>query len=79
VPDDFGVVGYAMLIIGTLDLFTGIATDAELIRHQLADRAYYSAAWSMNVLRGFAIGVLLIILIEPATEFFGEPRLAGSC
>lgn len=39
--------GYAMLSIGTLDLFTGIATDAELIRHQLADRAYYSAAWSI--------------------------------
>jgi PST family polysaccharide transporter len=75
-PADFGIVGYAMLVIGLLDLFTGISTDVELIRHKLADRAYYNAAWTMNVLRGFAIGALMIALIQPAVDFFGEPRLA---
>ena len=75
-PDDFGIVGYAMLVIGFLELFAGISTDVELIRHQHADHAYYSAAWTMNVLRGFAIGFLMLLLAEPATSFFREPRLA---
>lgn len=76
-PEDFGIVGYGMLIIGFLDLFTGLSTDAELIRHQDPDRAYYNAAWTMNVLRGFAIGVLILILTQPAAAFFHEPRLEG--
>jgi PST family polysaccharide transporter len=74
-PADFGIVGYAMLVIGLLELFTGLSTDAELIRHQLADRAYYNAAWTMNIIRGVAIGGLMLALTQPAVIFFGEPRL----
>ena len=33
-PDDFGIVGYVMLVIGFLELVTAISTDAELIRHK---------------------------------------------
>ena len=76
-PEDFGIVGYATLVIGILELFTGIATDVELIRHRHADEAYYSSAWTMNVLRGFAIGALMLALVAPATAFFREPKLAA--
>lgn len=74
-PEDFGIVGYAMLVIGLLDLFTGLSTDAELIRQQDADEGYYNAAWTMNILRGLAIGALIVILTQPAVTFFREPRL----
>lgn len=77
VPEDFGIVGYATLVAGILELFAGIATDAELIRHRHADRAYYNAAWTMNVLRGLAIAALMAALAEPAGTFFREPRLAA--
>ncbi len=74
-PDDFGIVGYATLVIAVLELFTGIATDVELIRHRHADAAYYSAAWTMNILRGLALGALMLALVQPAAEFFREPKL----
>jgi O-antigen/teichoic acid export membrane protein len=77
IPEDFGIIGFAMLVIGLLDLVTGISTDAELIRHKLADRAYYNAAWTMNILRGLAVAALMIALMQPAVGFFGEPRLAA--
>ncbi len=76
-PDDFGIVGYAMLVIGILEIFTGIATDAELIRHRHADATYYNAAWTMNVLRGLAIALLMIAAMHPAMVFFREPRLGA--
>ena len=75
VPEDFGIVGYAMLVMGLLDLLTGISTDVELIRHKGADSGYFNAAWTMNVLRGLAIGALMIALIRPASNFFHEPRI----
>ena len=76
-PEDFGIVGYATLVIGILELCAGTATDVELIRHRHADDAYYSAAWTMNVLRGLAIGALMLALVVPATAFFREPKLAA--
>jgi lipopolysaccharide exporter len=76
-PDDFGVVGYAMLVIGILDLFTGLGTDVDLIRHQHADRAYFNAAWTMNSLRGVTIAALMLAVALPATAFFHEPRVTA--
>ena len=42
-PADFGIVGYAMLMFGLLELFTGISTDVELIRHKRADSSTITA------------------------------------
>lgn len=74
-PDDFGVVGYALLVSGILELFTGLSTDAELIRRAHATRAHYDAAWTMNALRGLAISMLMLALALPAADFFREARL----
>ena len=74
-PADFGVVGYALLVIGLLELFTEVSTDVELIRNKLTDHSYYSAAWTMNVLRGLAIGILMVALTLPAAGYFHEDAL----
>jgi len=76
-PADFGLVAYGTLVIGILELFTGLSTDSELIRHARADRSYYNAAWTMNVLRGVVMAALLLALIRPAVTFFHEPRLVA--
>lgn len=76
-PDDFGIVGYAMLVIGFLELVSALSTDAELIRNEHADRSYFNAAWTMNCLRGLALTALMLALVQPATDFFHEPRLSA--
>jgi PST family polysaccharide transporter len=76
-PEHFGIVGYAMLVVGMLELFGGIATEAALIREHEADDAYYSAAWTMNVLKGVLFGALTIALAHPAAGYFREPALAA--
>ncbi len=74
-PEHFGIVGYAMLVIALLDLVSGMSVDDALIRERDADGAYYSAAWTMNVIRGMALGILMLALARPAAEFFREPAL----
>ena len=76
-PADFGLVGYAMVVIGLLDLFTEMSTDAALIRARDATPADYDAAFTLNVLRGLALGALIAALAVPAARFFAEPRLVG--
>ena len=74
-PEDFGIVGYAMLVIALLELLSGMSIDDALIRERDADAGYYSAAWTMNVLRGVVLAVLLLALARPAAEFFHEDAL----
>lgn len=74
-PEQFGIVGYAMLVVGLLELFGGIATEAALIRNHAADESYYSAAWTMNVLKGLLFGALTLLLARPAAAYFDEPAL----
>lgn len=76
-PEQFGIVGYAMLVVGLLDLFGGLATEAALIRDHAADASYYSAAWTMNMLKGLLFGALTLALAHPAADYFGEPALAA--
>jgi O-antigen/teichoic acid export membrane protein len=74
-PEDFGLVGYAMLVAGLLELVSGTATDAALIRERDADPAFYEAAWTMNVVRGIVLGALMLALARPAADYFRVPDL----
>jgi O-antigen/teichoic acid export membrane protein len=74
-PDDFGIVAYAMLFIGLLELFAATSTDTELIRHKAADSAYLNAAWTINILRGLALAALMLAFAQTVADFFHEPRL----
>lgn len=76
-PEDFGIVGYAMLLIGLLELFAATSTDTELIRHKAVDDAYMNAAWTINIVRGLVLAALMLALALPAAEFFHEPRLSA--
>ena len=76
-PADFGLVGYAMVVIGLLEIFTEMSTDAALIRTRRAEPADYDAAFTLNLLRGAALALLIAALAVPAARFFDEPRLVG--
>jgi lipopolysaccharide exporter len=74
-PADFGIVAYATLLIGMVDLFTQFSTNAALIRDQEATRARYDAAWTLNAIRGVAIALVIAALAAPAAAYFREPAM----
>ena len=76
-PEDFGIVAYAMLFIGLLELFAATSTDTDLIRRKAADGDYLNAAWTINLIRGVVLSALMLGLALPAAEFFHEPRLSA--
>ena len=74
-PEDFGLLGYAMLVIGLLDLLSTTSTESALIRERDADAGFYDAAWTMNVIRGAVIGAAILALARPAATYFRTPEL----
>ena len=76
VPEDFGLIALATLVLGLLEVVAEFGFNLALIQNQTAGRDHYDTAWTLSVLRGVAVALALLALAQPAAAFFGEPRLA---
>lgn len=75
VPDDFGLVGLAMMLQGILEVMGRFGFDLALIREPDAGRKHYDTTWTLTLIRNGLVAVILFALAIPATRFFAEPRL----
>jgi len=75
VPEDFGLIAMAMLIVGAIDIFSEFNFDVVLIKKQQATRTDYDTAWTLSIIRGVVVAVFLLAIAVPAADLFGEPRL----
>lgn len=76
VPDDFGLVGLANMVVGILAVLTALGFDVVLIQNQQAERAHYDTVWTLTVIRNAAIAVFVVVFAPAVAAFFEEPRLA---
>jgi len=76
VPADFGVVAMALVIAGLLDTAAYAGVDLALIRAHEDTRDYRDSAWTIQLLQGMVIAVLLLLAAPFAAEYYREPRVA---
>jgi len=76
-PEDFGLVAMAALIIGLVEVFGQTGQILALIRHPNPSREHFDTVWTMSIIMGAAITVILWGLAPLSAEFFHEPRAAG--
>lgn len=75
VPEDFGLVAMAMILIAALQLLIAFSFDVPLIQNPNAGRDQFDTAWTLNVLFAAMCGAVLAMLAGVAARFYGEPRL----
>lgn len=75
VPDDFGLVALAGVAIGLVEVFAEFGFDLALIRKQNAVRNDYDVTWSLTVLRGLLVAVIVLALAQPAGNYLNDARL----
>ena len=76
VPEDFGLVALAMMVVALLEVLGEFNFEVALLRDQHAKRSHYDTAWTLTLLRGILVAGLLLLLAQPAAIFFGDSRLA---
>jgi O-antigen/teichoic acid export membrane protein len=73
-PSDFGVVAMAMIVVGMIETIAESGQKLVVIKHPNPQRADYDTAWTMSILFGLTVSVV-ILLLSPLTEYyFREPR-----
>lgn len=74
-PAEFGLVALAAGFMQTVDGLMMLGTEEAVIRHPSPTRSIYDTAFTLNVLRGAVVTLLLLGATWPAAAFFEEPRL----
>lgn len=74
-PEDFGLVAMAALVLGFLNMFSEVGTGLHLLRQPQATREHCDTAWTIGVLRGLVVGVVLAALAPLGAVYFNEHRV----
>lgn len=75
VPEDFGVVAMAMIVVGLLESLSYAGVDLALIRQKETSRDYYDTAWTVQILQGLFVASVLVAISPLVAHYFGEPRV----
>ncbi|HEY6260632.1 MAG TPA: oligosaccharide flippase family protein, partial [Nitrospiraceae bacterium] len=75
VPEDFGLVALAGSLGGLLEIISEFSVELALIRASQNDRRLYDSAWTIKIVRGLAVSVVLVLLASTIARFFDEPRI----
>lgn len=74
-PSDLGLVAMAVLVIAFANNFTQMGAQQLLIRQRDIDRDAIDAAWTIHILQGLFVGVLVLLAAPAAGSYFGDPRV----
>ncbi len=71
--EDFGLAGYALVVISFLEVLNDLGIGAAVIYHR-DDPAVVNTAFWLNLAAGIALCALTWLVAEFAGSFFGDPR-----
>ena len=74
-PRDFGLLGIALLTLGTLQQFSELGLEAAIIQREEKNvNEYLNTAWCLEVGRGVLLASICFFAAPYVASFFGEPR-----
>jgi len=76
-PSDFGLFGIVMLALTTLDTFSQTGISAALVQRRGDIRPFMGTAWTIQIVRGIVLAVLLYVAAPAVAAFFNEPAVTG--
>lgn len=75
VPEDFGIVALAMLVIGLAEVLLDMGVHIALLQNQSPTTAHYHTAWTIRLIQSVLIIVLVLAAAPFAAAYFEDARL----
>lgn len=75
VPDDFGVIAQASLVIGLLSVLTDLGVNIALIQNPKSDQADYDTAWTIRLAQYVLVSLVVFFIAPYAGDYFGDSRI----
>ena len=75
-PEVFGLMSLAWVFLTALAMLSDVGTVPSVIRSPRGDDPdFLDTAWSVQAVRGFCLGILVLLLAWPVSRLYDEPQL----
>jgi O-antigen/teichoic acid export membrane protein len=74
-PTDFGLVAIAITLVAVVEAILELPLNQALMRLQVITRAHYDTVFTFSVLRGAALGAIVLVCALPFARFYHDQRL----
>jgi lipopolysaccharide exporter len=74
-PADYGIVAMSMLVVGLIQAMLDFGAATALLRKGGVTPAEINSAWTLRLLEGCVVGLILIAAASPSAHYFREPRV----
>jgi O-antigen/teichoic acid export membrane protein len=74
-PKDFGLVAIAMSVIFIVEATLELPISGALVRLEKIDQAHYDTAFTLSLLRGALLGLVICLISWPFARFYADSRL----
>lgn len=75
-PEDFGIIAMASIVVGLADVLLDMGVNITLIQNSNATQEDYNAAWTIRLIESTLGALLVFAVAQPAAEYFRDPRVA---
>lgn len=76
-PDDFGIVAMASVVVAFADVIFDLGINVALIQRKNPSQDYYNTAWTMRILQTVVVAMLLMVLAPFAADYYKDPRVTA--
>ncbi len=74
-PEDFGVIGLAIILVGFVESVTDVGTVMALIQNTKAERKHYDSAWTLQMFQSWAVAGIVLLCAPLSASFFHDDRV----
>jgi len=78
VPDDFGIVAMASVVVAFADIIFDLGINVALIQKKNPSQAYYNTAWTLRILQTACVAAVLMVLAPFAAEYYKDARVTAA-
>ena len=75
-PEMFGIAAIGNSLITGMTMFSDFGVQQNVVRSQRNDPSFYQTAWTMQLLRGLALTLVVVLLAKPLAALYGIESLA---
>lgn len=75
IPEDFGLVTIAMGTLAILSAVSAMPISEALVQHKDPTEEHYDTAFTITLIRGACVALLVVLSAEPLAWFYQEPLL----
>lgn len=75
-PEMFGIAAIGNTLISGISMFSDFGVQQNIVRSKRSDPEFYQTAWTVQVLRGLALTLIIVLLAQPLAALYGIESLA---